>query len=58
MYLSAPWFESTECFLCLLDMGNYDIENNGNHGKCTLQNKQKKRGGGGEWEGVGVVTAW
>lgn len=39
MYLSAPWFESTECFLCLLDMGNYDIENNGNHGKCTLQNK-------------------
>lgn len=39
MYLSAPWFESTECFLCLLDMGNYDIENNGNHGECTLQNK-------------------
>lgn len=21
-------------------------------------NRKKKRGGGGEWEGVGVVTAW
>lgn len=62
MYLSAPWFESTECFPCLWDMENCDIENNGNHGECTFQNKWKKkkkeRDGGGEWEGVGVVTAW
>lgn len=43
MYLSAPWFESTECFPCLWDMENCDIENNGNHGECTFQNKWKKK---------------
>lgn len=42
MYLSALWFESTECILGLLDVGNYDIENYGNHCDCILQNKWKK----------------
>lgn len=47
------WFESIECFLCFLDMGNYVVENNSNYGEFILYNKWKRK----RW-GWGVGRSW
>lgn len=59
MYLSALWFESTECILGLLDIMTLET-------MVTIVNvpykinekKERVRDGDGEQEGTGVVIAW